>query len=39
MVGNIKIGSNFALFGLLSKGAILEANLSKNTLGPLVVNS
>jgi hypothetical protein len=35
MVRNTKIGSNFILSGLLSKGAAI---LSKNTLGPLGVD-
>jgi hypothetical protein len=37
MVGSTKIGSNLALSRLFSKGAVLEAVLSKNTLRPLGV--
>jgi hypothetical protein len=38
LVGHTKISSNFALFGLLSKGAVWRQFWAKNILGPLGVN-
>jgi hypothetical protein len=37
MVGNTKIGSNFALSGLFSKGPVWRQFCQKNTLKPLGV--